>query len=86
MQINCPYCGQRDVHEFVYLGDASVAHPIDAATGTDIAVSVYERTNSVGVMQEHWYHAAGCRRWLVATRNTQTHEILSVALAGENPL
>ena len=24
---------------------------------------------------EYWHHAAGCRRWLVVTRDTVTHEV-----------
>ncbi|MEO0764140.1 MAG: sarcosine oxidase subunit delta, partial [Pseudomonadota bacterium] len=31
--------------------------------------------------RELWYHEAGDRSWLVVTRDTVTHEILSVALA-----
>ena len=27
MRINCPHCGERDVREFTYLGDASLQRP-----------------------------------------------------------
>ena len=27
MRIPCPYCGERDVHEFVYRGDAAPRAP-----------------------------------------------------------
>ena len=41
----------------------------------------YERRNVPGVMQELWYHAAGCHAWLVVSRDTRTHEISEVKLA-----
>jgi len=42
---------------------------------------VYLRDNLAGLMREHWYHAQGCRNWLVVTRDTRTHEIFDAALA-----
>ncbi len=27
MRIECPFCGERDVSEFTYLGDADFRHP-----------------------------------------------------------
>lgn len=36
---------------------------------------VYQRDNPRGLYDEHWHHTAGCRRWLVVTRDTATHEI-----------
>jgi sarcosine oxidase subunit delta len=44
---------------------------------------VYLRPNPRGVTQEFWYHGAGCHAWLVVTRNTLTHEILTVEAARE---
>jgi len=43
---------------------------------------VYLRENPAGMIREHWYHAHGCRNWIVVTRNTMTHEIAASALAG----
>ena len=34
MRIPCPFCGDRDVQEFTYLGDATVARP-DRATDAE---------------------------------------------------
>jgi sarcosine oxidase subunit delta len=32
-------------------------------------------------MNEYWYHGGGCRSWLIAERNTLTHEFKSVRAA-----
>ncbi|MFG1478939.1 sarcosine oxidase subunit delta [Xanthobacter sp. V4C-4] len=84
MRIPCPYCGSRDAHEFAYLGDATLTRPDPAAPDAAEAFHAYAylRTNPEGAHREHWYHANGCRRWLVVTRNTKTHEILGAAFAG----
>ena len=90
MRIPCCYCGARGNEEFAYLGDATVMRPnADAAMGLDEAGRkrwadyVYLRDNPPGVHRELWQHAAGCRAWLVVTRNVRTHEILKVEPARE---
>ena len=77
MRIPCPDCGERDSREFVYLGDAAPQRPEPGVpdAGERYFEYVYIRENIAGVHQELWYHAAGCRRWLVVRRNTLTHEI-----------
>ena len=84
MRIPCPICGLREHGEFTYLGDAMLRHRPDP-NADDAAAQFHEyvhlRDNPAGVHQELWYHDAGCRAWLVVTRNTRTHEILSVELA-----
>jgi len=72
MRIDCPFCGARDAQEFVYRGDAR-------------ADDVYLRDNPAGPIDEHWYHARGCRNWLVVTRDTRTHAISAVRLARGRP-
>ena len=83
MRIPCPYCGLRDAQEFAYLGDATVTRPDPAAPGADDAFHdyVYLRDNPAGAHKEHWYHGAGCRSWLVVSRDTRTHEITGAVLA-----
>jgi methylglutamate dehydrogenase subunit B len=85
MRIECPFCGERDISEFTYRGDAGFHHPPPDAE--DLAGRFYEavylRDNPAGPHQELWYHAAGCHSWLRVTRNTRTHEILAVQLAME---
>ncbi len=76
MRIPCPYCGVRGNEEFSYLGDATVTRPDPDASGAGQAFHdyVYLRDNPLGEHRELWYHGGGCRRWLVVTRNTRTHE------------
>lgn len=78
MRIPCPFCGSRDVQEFVYRGDAAPKRP-DGEEG--LYEYLYLRDNLAGRMQEHWYHAQGCRNWIVVTRDTMTHEIFGAVLA-----
>ena len=84
MRIACPFCGERDVHEFSVRGElASGPRPDPGAE--DAADRFFEfayiRKNPTGANLEHWYHASGCRRWLLVERNVTTHAILSVTLA-----
>ena len=83
MRIPCPFCGERDVHEFVCRGEAGPARPDPAAPDSASAFYdyLYTRENPCGPDREHWYHASGCRRWLVVVRDTRTHEVLSTAPA-----
>lgn len=83
MRIPCPYCGARSSHEFAYLGDAAPTRPDPADPEAPDAFQAYvhERENPAGVMDELWYHAGGCRRWLKVTRDTRTHAILGAVLA-----
>ena len=95
MRITCPFCGDRDLHEFAYLGDARPRRPEpdspDAATR--FFDYVYLRDNPAGPIEELWYHATGCRSWLAVGRDTRTHAISAVRLvsppelvvAGEAP-
>jgi sarcosine oxidase subunit delta len=86
MRLTCPYCGDRDSREFVYRGDAAPSRPEGAAdaSGTLDAFHdyVFLRDNKAGAMTELWQHVAGCRSWLVVTRNTLTHEVTDVAFVG----
>ena len=82
MRITCPFCGERGHEEFSYLGDAAVRRP--AAGDRDEAhwyAYVYVRDNPAGPHRELWQHVAGCRSWLVVSRDTRTHEIERVELA-----
>ena len=83
MRIKCPYCGERDVSEFVYLGAADLKRPDAAADGAEQAFYeyVYLRENPAGPNAELWYHNAGCHSWLRVVRDTRTHIIHSVAYA-----
>jgi methylglutamate dehydrogenase subunit B len=85
MLIDCPYCGPRGNEEFAYRGDATVRRPaLDASPqgATEISAAwmdyVYLRDNPAGQHRELWYHATGCRAWLIVTRHVTTHAILRV--------
>jgi sarcosine oxidase subunit delta len=83
MRISCPHCGERGLDEFAYHGDASITRPDPASPEAQDAfyACAYERRNVAGLMQELWYHAAGCHAWLVVSRDTRTHEIFDVRAA-----
>ncbi|QOZ36507.1 sarcosine oxidase subunit delta [Bradyrhizobium sp. CCBAU 53421] len=72
--IPCPHCGQRPREEFTVKGAALVRPAADAAQELWFDY-VYLRANPRGRYDEHWHHTSGCRRWLVVTRDTATHEI-----------
>ncbi|MFF9779150.1 sarcosine oxidase subunit alpha family protein [Streptomyces sp. NPDC013978] len=83
--ITCPWCGPRDEAEFHYGGQAHVAYPEtpSALTDEEWARYLFFRDNTKGPFAERWSHAAGCRRWFNAIRDTSTNEILSVYRTGE---
>ncbi|MFF2929857.1 sarcosine oxidase subunit alpha family protein [Streptomyces mirabilis] len=83
--IPCPWCGPRDEAEFHYGGQAHVPYPDDpsALTDQEWARYLFFRDNPKGPFAERWSHAAGCRRWFNAVRDTATNEILTVYRAGE---
>ncbi len=81
MRLTCPHCGTRDLREFTYHG-AALARP-EAETWTDGWHDyLHQRDNLAGPGREYWYHGQGCAAFLEVTRDTRTHAVLSVALAG----
>lgn len=83
MRLNCPFCGTRSVNEFVSLGSAAPKRPSLSDPAAQWVDYVYLRDNPAGEHDEWFYHAMGCRAWLVVTRNTVTHEIRAVKAARE---
>ena len=84
MRIECPVCGERDLREFYYKGDAVALHRPDREA--DIAAwdtYLHLRDNPAGRTRDLWHHEAGCGAWLVVTRDTVTHQIADVVLAQE---
>lgn len=80
MRIPCPFCGDRDAQEFVYRGDAAPRRPAEGDVEAMFDY-VYQRENLAGQIREHWYHAQGCRNWLVVERDTRTHRVSGAELA-----
>lgn len=85
LRISCPCCGPRPHDEFRYGGDATAERPgPDDPDAERWFRYVFQRSNPKGLHREFWQHAMGCRRWLVAERDTGTHTITSVVLAKQS--
>ncbi len=84
MRLTCPYCGERDAEEFAIRGAAAGDRP--DPDGKHAMAQFHDylhlRENPAGPLVEWWYHIAGCRSWLRVRRDTRTHEVLGVHLAG----
>ena len=77
--IHCPYCGEpRDESEFHYAGEAHIQRPAapDECSDEDWGRYLYFRRNTRGPHREMWHHAAGCRKFFNARRDTVSYEIL----------
>ncbi len=85
MRIPCPYCGFRDLSEFVTIGESTGPRPDPAAPNAAEKSSTTPTCgpNPAGPSEEYWYHAFGCRSWLKVVRDTRTHAIESAVLARE---
>lgn len=83
--IRCPNCGERDLSEFAYGGEAHIGRPTASEGMSDAEWSdfVFLRTNPKGLLAERWNHQAGCRRWFNLLRNTATDDVLAVYRIGE---
>jgi len=73
--IRCPWCGDRAETEFSCGGEAGISRPLQPDTLSDAEWSDYlfNRSNPRGAHKELWNHAAGCRRWFEAERDTVTY-------------
>jgi heterotetrameric sarcosine oxidase delta subunit len=74
--LNCPNCGQREITDFVYGGEA-VERP-KRPTERELGAYNYMRANRAGVQREWWYHRSGCASWFLADRDTRTNEVVRV--------
>lgn len=85
--IKCPWCGERDEHEFSYGGEAHIARPKEPQKLSDEqwADYLFMRNNPKGLFLERWIHTHGCRRWFNVQRDTFTHHIMAVYKIGEPP-
>ena len=71
----CPFCGPRELDEFVFRKTLPEA-------GAEGYAAVYERANRIDDSLEHWQHVRGCRAWLRVRRNPSTGEVCEVQLLG----
>ncbi|MGE4218950.1 MAG: sarcosine oxidase subunit delta [Alphaproteobacteria bacterium] len=84
LRIPCPWCGERDVGEFHYGGEAHVARPDpDAADDAAWAEYLFMRGNPKGEHRERWWHAHGCRRWFNLVRDTVSDRVIATYRMGE---
>ena len=84
MRIKCPLCGDRDSREYTYMGhETYLDRPGDEGWSADWDDYPHLRDNPAGVTRDLWYHGAGCTSWLLVERDTVTHDILRVELAGD---
>jgi methylglutamate dehydrogenase subunit B len=77
MRLNCPLCGPRDRREFYYSGSEDY---LNRPATNDVQAwddMLHLRANPAGETRDLWYHETGCGSWLLVTRNTVTHDILS---------
>jgi sarcosine oxidase subunit delta len=82
MRIPCPFCGERDLSEFTFLGAAlERPDPTQPEAADRFFEFVYLRNNPAGPHEELWYHEQGCRSWLHILRDTRTHELLAAGFA-----
>lgn len=71
----CPWCGPRSVQEFAYEGEVVPRPEVPSTTPEEWRDYLFFRDNPRGWTVEQWYHRAGCRRFLVAERHTETNEV-----------
>ena len=83
--IRCPYCGERDLSEFSYGGEAHIARPRQPADLDDDAWMnfLYMRANPKGIHNERWRHLNGCARFFNCVRDTVSDKILATYRMGE---
>ncbi len=84
MRLPCPVCGERDLREFTYQGDAvRLDRPAPDAGEEAWDGYLHLRDNIAGEIRDLWWHGAGCGAWLVVRRDTVSHAVLGADLARE---
>jgi sarcosine oxidase subunit delta len=76
----CPFCGPRELREFVFHKTLPAATTATSATSATEFERTYLRVADPQTSIEHWQHAAGCRAWLRVQRNPSTGEVLAVQM------
>ena len=73
--IECPFCGERPIEEFLYSEIPHVPDEIVGVNERDID-RAFMVNNVEGVQKERWFHTYGCRRYVTIQRDTRTDEII----------
>ncbi|MBA2312599.1 MAG: sarcosine oxidase subunit delta [Actinobacteria bacterium] len=74
----CPYCGPRNASEFRYIGEQGERPDPNQAAPSAWRSYLYVQSNEAGWVIETWWHASGCRRYLIVERETVTNEVRAV--------
>lgn len=74
LYIQCPTCGKRPLEEFFFGEIPKVPDGLTDPDERDVD-RAFMHENPEGPVEERWFHAFGCRRWLTVTRDTGTDEI-----------
>jgi sarcosine oxidase subunit delta len=71
LRITCPHCGSRSIDEWVHGEIPTVPDSITDPDQRDLDRG-FHHDNHHGEVREAWFHAAGCRRWVIVVRDTDT--------------
>ncbi len=82
--IPCPNCGNRSVYEYRFGGELKQRPEATASAALWHEYS-FNKVNRAGEQTEWWFHRAGCKQWIQASRNTVTNEVRKSWIAGEDP-
>ena len=72
--LDCPNCGERNVHEFRFGGEVT-SRPSPSGTAEEWTNYFHNRRNVAGVQREWWNHRYGCRKWFFALRDTVSNQV-----------
>jgi len=75
--IPCPHCGERDESEFDY-GGRAIDFPDLNADQAKWHKKLHLHEASEFLIDEVWFHSAGCECWIQLRRDTLTHKFCSI--------
>jgi heterotetrameric sarcosine oxidase delta subunit len=81
--IACPHCGPRNSSEFTYAGELTPRPAVSAVSPEAWRDYLYLKRNPAALTIEKWRHSAGCGKFFVAERHTETNELQRTYLPGE---
>jgi len=75
LRLPCPHCGERPLEEFLHGEIVRVPESIQDPEACDLD-RAFMRDNPEGPVEERWFHADGCRRWMTLWRDTSTDTLI----------
>lgn len=74
--LECPYCGVKaEETELAAGGEAHLKRFGPGSSESEFHDYMFARENPKGVHFERWRHAAGCGKWFLAARCTNTLQV-----------